>query len=270
MDEVAPLEQQLLIAGYILGDLSQAEARLFEQIASANPAVWKEVAQLQRSLDSAYSTETPPPPDLKAAVMTATRPVQPDSPVIAAADRRAPQRSSPRRSFPQWAFGGLGAAAAAVLILALGVQNYTLRQTLQALQASPVEQPSTEVAFSLPPVENSQQGTVELLVNPDQLEATLKAEGLPPLPDEQVYALWTVVADNVSATTDSKNAILTAVFTVDDAGNQTRQIALPSVFRTDGTAPTETGNPVKAIAVTIESAAAPQRHQSGPSWIQRL
>lgn len=268
MDEVAPLEQQLLIAGYILGDLSQAEARLFEQIASANPAVWKEVAQLQRSLDSAYSAETPPPTHLKAAVMTAARPSLSNSPAASAvAARRTSQR--PSRSFPQWAFGGLGAAAAALLI-ALGVQNYTLRQTLQTLQTLPVEQPNTEVAFSLSPVENAQPGTVELLVNPDQLEATLKAEGLPPLPDEQVYALWTVVADNVPATTDSKNAILTAVFTVDDAGNQTRQIALPSVFRTDGTAPTETGNPVQAIAVTVESAAAPQRHQSSPSWITRL
>ena len=268
MDEVAPLEQQLLIAGYILGDLSQAEARLFEQIASANPTVWREVAQLQRSLDSAYSAETPPPTHLKAAVMTAAaRPPLPDSPAaIAVADRRTSQR--PSRSFSQWAFGGLGAAAAALLI-ALGVQNYTLRQTLQALQSTPVEQPSTEVAFSLSPVENAQPGTVELLVNPDQLEATLKAEGLPPLPAEQVYALWTVVADSAPATTDSKNAILTAVFTVDDAGNQTRQIALPSVFRTDG-APTETGNPVQAIAVTVESAAAPQRHQSSPSWITRL
>lgn len=270
MDEVAPLEQQLLIAGYILGDLSQSEARLFEQMAAANPAVWKEVAQLQRSLDSAYSAETPPPPSLKATVMTAARPRLTDSPALSAvANRRASQRSSSRRPLPQWAFSGLGAAAAA-LILALGVQNYTLRQTLQALQVTPVEQPGTEVALSLPPVESGQQGTVELSVSPDQLEATLKAEGLPPLLDEQVYALWTVVADDVPATTDSKDAILTAVFTVDDAGNQTQQVALPSVFRTDGAALTESGNPVKAIAVTVESAAAPQRHQSSPVWIQRL
>ncbi len=268
MDEVAPLEQQLLIAGYILGDLSQAEARLFEQMAAANPTVWKEVAQLQRSLDSAYSAEAPPPPDLKTAVLTAAFPPASLSAASAVAERHLPQRSF-NLALAQWALGGLGAAAAA-LILALGVQNYTLRQALQARQPAPVEQSKAEVAFSLAPVENSQPGTVELLANPNQLEATLKAEGLPPLSDGQVYALWTVVADNAPATTDSKNAILTAVFTVDAAGNQTRQIALPSVFRTDEAAPTETGNRIKAIAVTVESAAAPQRHQASPSWIQRL
>ncbi len=263
MNEIAPLEQQLLIAGYILGGLSRSEARLFEQLLVANPALWQEVAQLQRSLDLAYGTEVTPPPHLKTAVLTAAN--QSASQPAATAIANRPNRRRTQR-LTRWA-SGLGAAAAALLIVALGVQNYTFRQ---ALQATSVQQPSSETTFSLAPVESSQKGSVDLTVDPARAEAVLKAEGLAPLPADQVYALWTVVSENAPVTTDPKNAVLTAVFTVDSTGNQTQQIAVPSVFRGDQDAATPDFGLIEAIAVTIESAAAPQQHQSAPILIERL
>lgn len=259
MNEIAPLERQLLIAGYILGDLSRSEARLFEQMLAANPALWQEVTQLQRSLDLVYGTEITPPPHLKTAVLTAASQPAQQPAVTAVTTRRSTRRVT------RW-ISGLGAAAA-LLIVALGVQNYTLRQTLQATSA---QQPSTKTTFSLAPVESGQKGKVDLTVNPAQSEAVLKAEGLAPLPADQVYVMWTVVSDNAPVTTDQKNAVLTAVFTVDSAGNQTQQIAVPSVFRGDEDAATPDFGLIKAIAVTIESAAAPQLHQSSPVLIERL
>ncbi len=264
MNEIAPLERQLLIAGYILGDLSRSEARLFEQMLAADPALWQEVAQLQRSLDLAYGTEVTPPPHLKTAVLTAASQPAPQ-PAATPSVTVVTNRRRTRR-FTRWA-SGLGAAAAALLVVALGVQNYTFRQALQAIS---VQQPSSETTFSLAPVESSQKGSVDLTVNPARAEAVLKAEGLAPLPADQVYVLWTVVSENAPVTTDQKNAVLTAVFTVDSAGNQTQQIAVPSVFRGDQDAATPDFGLIKAMAVTIESAAAPQQHQSTPILIERL
>ncbi|MEO1621344.1 MAG: anti-sigma factor, partial [Cyanobacteria bacterium J06632_3] len=88
------------------------------------------------------------------------------------------------------------------------------------------------------------------------------AEGLPTLSPDQVYVLWTVVKPNTPATTDHKDAILTTVFTVDDSGNQTQEIALPSVF--------EDVNSVKAVAISIESSTAPEEHEASPILIKRL
>lgn len=268
MNEIAPLERQLLIAGYILGDLSRSEGRLFEQMLAANPALWQEVAQLQRSLDLTYGTEVTPPPHLKAAVLTAAgQPAQqPAATVVTNRPHRRRTQQVTRWGFTRWA-SGLGVAAAALLIVALGVQNYTLRQ---ALQATSMQQPSSETTFSLAPVESSQKGSVDFTVNPARADAVLKAEGLAPLPADQVYVLWTVVSENAPVTTDLKNAVLTAVFTVDSAGNQIQQIAVPSVFRGDEDAATPDFGLIKAIAVTIESAAAPQQHRSAPILIERL
>ena len=67
---------------------------------------------------------------------------------------------------------------------------------------------------------------------------------------------------NVPVTTDEKGAILTAVFTVDADGAQTQEIDLPRVF--------ESVEDVKAIAVSVESADAPQKHQSSPILSEQL
>lgn len=248
MSEVAISEdQQLLMAGYILGDLNPEESQLFEQLLAENPHLQTDLAALQQSLEVTYGSEISPPVRLKSAVLSAVHTV--------------PERAGNRR-FIQWAVGALGIAAA-LLAAALGLQNYTLRQALQARQAAPIAQSETEpLTFKLKAEQNSQSGEVALTVYPDQSSAELRVQGLPPLSEDEVYALWTVVRDDAPVTTDRKHAILTAVFTVDEAGRQSQQITVPAVYR---------DRPLlKAIAVTIEGAAAPQKHQSDPILIQRL
>jgi hypothetical protein len=101
------------------------------------------------------------------------------------------------------------------------------------------------------------------VINPDTLAGSLTVENLPPLEPGSVYVLWTVVDPNATATVDQKNAILTTVFTVDEQGRMSQPIDLPPVYRRDR-------NLVRAVAITKESAAAPQDHLSPPLLIQPL
>lgn len=261
-------EQQLLIAGYILGDLSAEEARSLDQLMQANPSfVEGEIVQLQQSLERLYGEEVAPPNYLKGRLLSAfERPnAQPANLSTQEPTRRraAPSRHFSFPRFPQWVLAGFSVATAG-LILAMGFQNYGLRRSLQTVQNAQTQQPATEtLTFSLAPVEGKEQsGEITVVVNPDKLNALVKTTDLPPLEAGKVYALWTVVAENAPVTKDSKNAILTAVLPENAAGSDVQQIAVPDVFR-DRTL-------IKAVAVTVEDRAAPQQHQNSPIFIQKL
>jgi anti-sigma-K factor RskA len=282
MNKVAPSEQppdnnseqQLLMAAYVLGELSREEARSFEQLLQNKPELQAELTELQQSLELAYGTaEVMPPAHLKGQILSAVtcsaaESVTGSAPTFA---RRSPMGLS------RWAIGGLSLAAAG-LIAALGVQNYVLRQSLYALRDSPTQPPTESLTFDLAPVEGVQSGEIKVVVDPTQLTAVVKATNLPPLGADQVYALWTVVSEDAPVTADNQGAILTAVFTVDAAGNQVQNIAVPAVFQdldaagnsSGDTAPTDSDSLIKAVAVTIEDAAAPQQHQASPLWIQQI
>ena len=68
-----PSEQlQLLIAGYVLGDLSPEEVEEFEQLQANNPAIADEVAQMQKALEISYAPpEVMPPPHLRSNLLEA-------------------------------------------------------------------------------------------------------------------------------------------------------------------------------------------------------
>ena len=253
-------EKSLLLAGYVLGELSSEEGHLLAQMLAAEPALHEELAELQASCDRAYGATAEPPAGLKGAVLSefdrmSTAPVR--------SERNTFWTGSNRR----WAWRGIGALAAG-LIAALGVQNQHLRQRVDVLIAErdALVEPqlageTINVALSSTGDEGS-PGQVSLVIDPADLNAVLVAEGLTPLGSDRVYALWTVVQPNVPVTTDEKGAILTAVFTVDADGAQTQEIDLPRVF--------ESVEDVKAIAVSVESADAPQKHQSSPILSEQL
>ena len=279
-------EQQMLIAGYILGDLSSEEALSFDQLIKADPHfVEAELAQLQQSLELVYGEETAPPGYLKSRTLSAV--AQSNSQSSAQSSARSNSQFSARSanarsnrlslkereretatvgyrfSFPGWVIGGIGLATVG-LIVAMGLQNYGLRRSLQALQGAPTEQPAAEsLTFALAPVEGVASGEITVVVDPAKLSGVVKAKNLPPLEANKVYALWTVVAADAPVTKDSKNAILTAVLPANAASSEAQQIAVPDVFRDRAL--------IQAVAVTIEDAAAPQQHQgSDPLFIQKL
>jgi hypothetical protein len=292
-------EQQLLLAGYVLGDLDVEESHALEQLLSEDPALQQELVALQMSLDAVYGQEIAPPSALKASVVAAAEQAvrsplksSPESPATNLATAPLPTKQPPRSkpvtsSAETLEVAGLETASPSrtavlqrVLLIATGVlaalsfylgwQNYSLRQALRNVELElanqPVDSAAELVTYSLDPTENAtedeQISSVELSIDRDRLEAVLTAENLPALPENQVYVLWTVIPADAPATKDAKNAILTTVFTVDAAGQQRREILLPSAFRSD--------IPVEAIAITVEDAEAPEAHESSPILIHRL
>ena len=235
---------ELLIAGYVLGDLSSEEVREFEQLLTNNSAIAQEVMAMQQALEMSYAPpEVNPPSSLRSQVM--------------AVYQASPKNSHIRRlSF--FSMRTIGSVAAA-LIVALGLSNYYLWRSLQAIQAQ-VQQ--SESLIYLLQAKNASLSSASIAVNPTQLEATLNVKSLPLLPTGKVYVLWTVLKQDAPFTTDKKNAILTEVFKVDAQGNVSQQITVPAVYRTRDV--------IAAIAVTMEDGAAPQKHEGAPILLVKL
>ncbi|MGB2927191.1 MAG: anti-sigma factor [Limnothrix sp.] len=245
-DPVTSEQKQLLIAGYVLGDLSPEEFVIFEDLLASDPSIKAEIEQMQTALEVAYVTEVKPPSRLRNNVAQAHADLL--------ADSQSPQlvAVSPVRN--AWLRQAVGAIAAS-LIVGLSISNYVLWRSLQN-QTRVVAQ----LQLVLISTASSQTPSVaRVKIDPERLQAILTVENLPPLEDNKVYVLWTVVKPNTPVTTDEKNAILTEVFTVDPQGGFSTQVAMPSVFRNL--------NAVKAMAITVENRQAPQRHQAAPILI---
>jgi len=259
-----PSDRELLMAGYVLGDLDLEESLAFEKMLKADPTLQKEIAQLQMSVEQVYGEEEVlPPPALKASVLAQTSLRLQSSTTMQQRDSsQADVSSSPSGISKKLILLGTGLLATATLYLSM--QNYRLQQAVQTLQneLAVAEQRDIDSAvkvYRLDATENAvnlgEASLVELAIGADNV-ATLEVEGLPTLPDDKVYVLWTVTPEGATATTDDKNAILTTVFDVDVEGDRTQELFLPGVFQ-------ELSN-VAALAITIEDAAAPQKHESSP------
>lgn len=246
-----PSEQlQLLIAGYVLGDLDPDEAAEFEQLLVDDPALMEEVARMQKTLELCYAPPpVKPPAHLRSAILNPKITAKPEP----------MQPMQPRRPF-RW--GKAMGVAAAALIVGLGINNYRLWQALQVaqtqLRANEAAQ-AEKLIYALEAGKLANAARATVAVNPDTLEGVLTVEGLPPLPPGKTYALWVVPKQGAPYTTDSKGAILIKPFQVDEEGSVSRPITVPEVYRSEGL--------VSKVAITVEDAAAPQNHQGSPILI---
>ena len=248
MSELPTECQQLLISGYVLGDLSPAEALLFEEMLSANPELNEQVMAMQQALDLAYAPpEITPPTGLRDRILATADARKTTVVASSRAASTAPINNAESTTSRSKIVGILGAIALVISAI-LGIINYRLWQT--ARTDTPDLQVETNTYIlrgeDLPPTT-----TVELVTNDDRT-ATLTANDLPPLPPDRAYALWTVVGKDVPYTTDQKGAILSAVFQVDESGNFQSEIAVPQPYLEPRT--------IQKIAVTVEDVSAPQAH----------
>ena len=242
MASLPPRCEQVLISGYVLGNLSPAEAMLFEEILTEKPEVAQQVIELQQTLELAYfPAEVTPPPTLKAKLLAANAALNTSKPAEATANFLTKWRQ-------KLSWGKVLAAISAALILGLSITNYWFWQTLQRASLETPE--SEKLVYSLQGVDS--EAKAKLIVNPHKLDATLTVSNLSPLPEGKVYALWTVVGKEAPFTTDSKGAILTEVFQVNNQGEVSKQIAVPRVHRNN--------QQIQKIAITIENESAPQAH----------
>lgn len=238
--------EQLLISGYVLGNLSPAEALLFEEMLADNADLVEQVTLMQETLDSLYNPpEAIPSSDLRDRIIAAANAQPPVLETAASSIDLSEVATAPKSSLLSRILG----AIALIVITALGIANYQLWRTIKTTESVI---PSSNKTYLLQSPDLPQAAQAKLIVNSNQLDATLSVTNLPPLPPEKVYALWTVVGKNVPYTTDEKGAILTAVFQVDRSGNFTQQIAVPQ--------PHLEPRIINKIAITIEDRSAPQAH----------
>lgn len=267
---VTPDQIEPLIAGYVLCDLSPEEFETFNRLLRERPELWQQVAEAQAAFDRTFADEQVAPAHLKQSILSAYD-VLNQAAQVAVEERDRPALAVVQPAIPtnnvvpllsRWR-QGIGAAAA-VLIAGLSISNYLLWQSLQSLQAS--QRPSAEkpLVFALEstPINPARDASVKVVVNPNDLEATLNVQNLPPLKEGEVYVLWTVVKPNAPVTVDDKDAILTQVLKIDAQGRLEKQIPVPPVFRDRDL--------VRAMAITIEDANAPQKHVAKPILIKRI
>ncbi|MGH8566716.1 MAG: anti-sigma factor domain-containing protein [Gammaproteobacteria bacterium] len=172
-----------LMTRYVLGDLGPSEAEEFERLLAAHPEWAGEVGRLRRALDlMPYATATPPPPHLRARVLHAAQAAR--RPEIVRAPVRVPWR---------WVF----AATAAVLLVAVGVDDYRLRRELTLWQDASIvlQQPNVVLPFALRGTGASLGVSGSVLLDLDAEKAGLVIHGLDTLPEDQVYRLWAEVGD---------------------------------------------------------------------------
>ncbi|MEO0014818.1 MAG: hypothetical protein RLZZ535_3207 [Cyanobacteriota bacterium] len=246
MSTLPPECEQLLVSGYVLGNLSPAEALLFEEMLAENSHLIEQIVAMQQALDLVYNPpEVSPPNSLRERILTAANSPQIE-PTIAKPLSNI-KATTPTR-LPR-IFG----AIALLIIALLSIANYRLWRSVQTADlAKDIVTVTNQRTYLLLGKNLPKTTQAKLVVNPNQLNATLIANNLPPLPPEKAYALWTVVGKDVPYTTDEKGAILTAVFQVNKAGDFTQEITVPQPHLKPRT--------IKKIALTVEDISAPQNH----------
>jgi anti-sigma-K factor RskA len=179
-----------LTAGYVLNTLSSKEVREFEQLLQENPALAAKMTELQELMGLvAYAApQVSVPKHLRSKVLEAA---QNPSPATAVEHIKQPLPKQ-KPAFP-WSIATI--AAASVLVLFLGVDNYHLRQRLALMQTKLVtlqqqEQKADRADFALrgTPVATAAEGRILLDVKAGKALISLKK--LPPAPTGMSYRLW--------------------------------------------------------------------------------
>ncbi|WP_414621747.1 anti-sigma factor [Calothrix sp. CCY 0018] len=178
-----------LIALYVLDILSSEEAEELERLSSQNPEIVKQITQLQEVTTLlAYEVSQQPPAQLRTAVLAAVE-----------------QTASSQQSF-NWISLPWGKIVAAIVILALAVDSYFLRQRLQRTQLQVnrqteiiaiLQQPNSRLVALKGVETNNASGSIVL--DSSQRKIAIAITNLSRLPDNQIYRLWAVVNDKKTA-----------------------------------------------------------------------
>jgi Anti-sigma-K factor rskA len=253
-EPLSPEQIEALMAGYVLGDLSGEETQEFEQILREDPNLMNRVQRLQETLDVLpYALpEVEPPPNLRDAILAATA--------------TAPQ---PARSISRLPWGKLVASIAALVAIALGLDNYRLRQDLQVARQdlndaltqvktaqqretviNVLQQPDTRV-FSLAGTDKANKASGSIAIDSQDKRAVIVFKNLPTPPEGQIYRLWAII--------DNKK-IACADFKATQQGNVLEEFALPAEA-------CSTNN--STLAVTLEPFPAPPQPVGPAVMVER-
>jgi anti-sigma-K factor RskA len=196
-----------LAALYVVGALTPDETRQFDTHLATCMICQEEVAEM-RSVTERLSRSVPsdPPPSLRDAVLAGIAEIGQDEPAIRS-DTVVPlrQAGASRSSAPTWPSRLPYLVAAASVLFALGFGGWALQNRDDAQQAS-AEQNQIVQALSAPDVRTvtgttSNGVSATVILSPSQKRALLVVNGLPALPDNKVYELWTIKQTPVPAGT---------------------------------------------------------------------
>ncbi|WOD41240.1 anti-sigma factor [Nodosilinea sp. E11] len=192
-----PENWRSLLAGYVLNDLTDAEAALVEQ--------WLDLPEVALELDALQSTwaslpaglsPLAPPPELRDRIMAAVTQPELDPAVTAQSSAVQTVNSSPipRRGFPWGRLAlALGWVATAIALGLARQENQRLRLALRQTEAivASFSQPTNRL-YTLAGTAAVPQANARLVVNPADQTALIVTTDLPTLTTEQVYRLWAV------------------------------------------------------------------------------
>jgi hypothetical protein len=188
-------EDQMLAAGYVLGDLSTLETTEFESALAINPALQAEVYALQVAFDKLPQglIQVPPPPRLKTKIIDSFAEIPSSNPAVDLLSTTISQTTEEHPKVLTWGriFAGIGLLIGGLLAF----ENFHLRQELQFAQqvnqqelASVLNQPKSRlIALNTP----ADRVVGNVLFTPGNWQQVIvSAKNLPPLPVDRVYRMW--------------------------------------------------------------------------------
>ncbi len=211
MSQLLSNEEQILAAGYVLGDLDADEEAQVVQLLKANPAMQEEVDALRISLQLVPHAldKIAPPPQLEGKILAAHTASE-----ISKTDRSS--RASVSRSVP---WSRLIAILSIPALLLLAFDNLRLRRQFSLAQQNVPEESEAEEVASILQRPKSRLVALQgegsagtLLFTPGQWEqVVVSIADLPPLPPEQVYRMWLSL--------DNGQPFLCGEFATDETGS---------------------------------------------------
>lgn len=192
-------EEQILAAGYVLGDLSTTEITEFEAALATNPALQAEVSALQVAFNQIPQglTPVPPPPTLKAKIVDSVVVAENPNPAVSVSAPISVPTAVTSKGFP-WSrvLAGIGLLIGGLFAF----DNFRLRQELQFARqvnrqdfASVLSQPKSRL-LALSTQEDKVVGNV-LFTPGNWQQVIISAQNLPPLPVDRVYRMWLELAN---------------------------------------------------------------------------
>ncbi len=197
MNESLDLERiKNLAAGFVVDDLVPEEAEEFHQLLAQHPELAQEIDDLQEVLRQVLDgfTEVAASPHLLPAILEA-------------AESLVRQPTGVKQLPLPWR--RIAGSIAALFVVALGVDNYRLRQNLGVFAADNqrlrqefaqaqvvkalLQEPKTRL-FTFKAVGLTDAASGSIVMNPEQRKAVMVVQNLPAPPLGHVYVLWAVVA----------------------------------------------------------------------------
>ena len=171
-----------ILAGYVLGDLDEAEMAWLNQQLIANPQLQEQIDELTTTLNlMPYGLpQTVPSDNLENSVLT-----------------QAQKQSSSSR--PAFKWGWIISGVTILSTLFLGWQNYSLKQQLAQINDQLQEQKLISLMYeannrlvSFQNMDDVTNSSGSLFISPQSKKAVLALDNLQPLSGKQTYRLWAV------------------------------------------------------------------------------